>query len=397
MAVSMTGAQMQSAAIDWHLYQITGSPLALGTAGLVRLVPTVAFSLIGGAVADAMDRRKVLICAQLGLCFVAAAMSAAVAFHVDRPWLIYCLIAIGATSVAFSNPARQAMLPNLVPKEHLYNAITVNSVTFRITMIAGPLLAGLLIGGGLLKAAYAINAVSYIGVIWALAAIKKPLSLAGGTGRAGLSIAALKEGLHFVWSTPILVWTLALDFWATFFSSADALLPIFAKDVLHVGPTGYGLLRSATAVGTLIASSVMAVRPPIVRQGRTILIAVIFYGAMTLLFGASKWFWLSWIALAAVGAADTVSTILRQTIRQLVTPDHLRGRMTSVNMIFFMGGPQLGELEAGVVAQLAGAPFSVMSGGIGCIVAAGYIWTRARGLRDYRLPTHAADAEPRNG
>ena len=206
---------------------------------------------------------------------------------------------------------------------------------------------------------------------------------AESAGAGAVSLDTLKEGLAFVAKTPILVSTMALDFFATFFSSANALLPIFAKDILHVGPTGYGLLAAAPAVGSLVAGVGVATLPPIVRQGRTLIAAVFVYGLATIGFGFSNVFWLSALFLSATGAADTVSTVLRQTIRQLVTPDRLRGRMVSVNMIFFMGGPQLGELEAGVVAGLAGAPFSVISGGVGCLIAAVLVARRAPGLRRY--------------
>jgi hypothetical protein len=213
---------------------------------------------------------------------------------------------------------------------------------------------------------------------------------AGNKTEAGtVSFGALTEGLRFVWQTPILVWTLSLDFLATFFSSANALMPIFARDILHVGARGYGLLAAAEAVGALAAGACLAVGRPIVRQGRTVLWAVVLYGAATVVFGASKLFWLSWMALAFGGVADSISTILRQTIRQLVTPNRLRGRMTSVNMIFFMGGPQLGEFEAGLVATWLGAPWSVITGGLGCLLTVALVAARASTLRNYRSPDAA--------
>ena len=198
-------------------------------------------------------------------------------------------------------------------------------------------------------------------MIGALFALRLPEGVAAEPGeeKARVSLGALTEGLSFVRRTPILVWTLTLDFLATFFSSANALLPIFARDILHVGARGYGLLAAAEAVGALLTGMLLSLLPQIRQQGRTVIWAVVAYGLATVAFGASHLFWLSWLALALVGAADSVSTILRQTIRQLVTPDRLRGRMTSVNMIFFMGGPQLGELEAGLAATWLGAPWSV--------------------------------------
>lgn len=198
------------------------------------------------------------------------------------------------------------------------------------------------------------------------------------------------EGLRFVWRTPIIVQTMTLDFVATFFASANQLLPIFAKDILQVGARGLGFLASAPAVGAVCAGLVMARLGILKRQGLIVIVSVAIFGAATIAFGLSRAFWFSLAMLAVTGAADTVSTILRQTIRQLATPNNLRGRMTSVNMIFFMGGPQLGELEAGTVASIFGAPLSVLTGGIGCLVAASVAIVAAKTLRRYERGTTSA-------
>jgi MFS family permease len=196
---------------------------------------------------------------------------------------------------------------------------------------------------------------------------------------------AAREGLRFVFAQPIVRSTMLLDFAATFFASATALLPIFAQDILHVGAHGYGWLYAAPSVGAALAGLVMAYAiERIERRGAVLLWAVAAYGAATVVFGISQSFWLTLVCLAAVGGADTVSTVIRNIIRQLETPDELRGRMTGVNMIFFMGGPQLGELEAGVVAQLFGAVASVVSGGLGCLLATALVARREPRLRHYR-------------
>jgi MFS family permease len=231
---------------------------------------------------------------------------------------------------------------------------------------------------------YAVNAVSFLAVIIALL-----LMHASGRPESGeqtgsrVSFGALGEGLRFVWRTPIIVQTMTLDFIATFFASATALLPIFAAEILKVGARGLGLLAAAPAAGSVITGLVMARVGTFKRQGKLVVVSVAIYGAATILFGLSRWFWLSLVMLAITGAADTVSTVLRQTIRQLVTPNHLRGRMTSVNMIFFMGGPQLGEMEAGAVAALIGATLSVVTGGIGCLIAATIAALTAKSLLQY--------------
>src|SRR2546423_15075591 len=199
----------------------------------------------------------------------------------------------------------------------------------------------------------------------------------------GISREALVEGLRFVWRTPIIVQTMTLDFVATFFASANQLLPIYAKDILNVGARGYGLLGAAPAMGAVVAGLVMARMGVLKKQGVTVIVSVAFYGAAMIAFGVSQVFWISLLMLALTGAADAVSTILRQTIHQLVTPNKLRGRMTSINMIFFMGGPQLGEVEAGALAALLGAPFSVVTGGAAWVIAAVFTAIQAKNLRQY--------------
>ncbi|MDQ2690874.1 MAG: MFS transporter, partial [Chloroflexota bacterium] len=185
---------------------------------------------------------------------------------------------------------------------------------------------------------------------------------------AGVSLASIKEGIHFILNKPIILSTMLLDFVATFFASANTLMPIIARDVLRVGVVEYGWLSAAQSAGAVLAALVVSQLPEVRRQGQIFLASVVVFGLATVVFGLSRTLVLAWFALALTGAADAVSTIIRNTIRQLQTPDHIRGRMTSVNQIFFQGGPQLGEVEAGVMAQIFGAPFAIITGGIGCIV-----------------------------
>src|SRR5205085_2967966 len=262
---------------------------------------------------------------------------------------IYLLTALSSAATAFDNPARQALLPSLVPEEVFPNAVSLGFVAFQVAMVLGPVVGGFVLARFGPAVVYAANAASFLAVIAAVLLIR-----ASGRGKdkeAGrVSLEAMKEGLKFVRRTPIMVQTMALDFVATFFASATALLPIFAQNVLHVGAHGYGLLAGASAFGAVVTGLLLARNPDWHKPGLTIILAVAVYGASTVVFGLSHTYWLSLLMLALSGAADTVSTVIRQTIRQLITPDRLRGRMTSVNMIFFMGGPQLGELEAGLVA-----------------------------------------------
>ncbi len=382
--VSTAGSQMQQAAVAWQVYLLTNSAVALGLVGLVRVVPIILLSIFGGVVADVLDRRRLLMVTQTILMSLSLLLAIATWSGAISIWMIYALTALAAGAISFDNPARQAMVPSLVPREQLTNAISVNSTMFQVATVVGPALAGLVIASSGVEMVYAIDAVSFLAVLVALILIHPP-PIIGGIQR--VSIGAAIEGLRFMRESPILLWTMLLDFVATFFGSATALLPIFARHVLSVGSAGYGILYASPAVGAIVAGTLMSIfGSRIRRQGITILIAVGAYGLFTICFGLSHTFLISLLALAGTGAADTISTVLRQTVRQLNTPDALRGRMTSVSMMFFMGGPQLGEMEAGVVAQALGAPLSVITGGVAAILATALIASRARALRRYTAP-----------
>lgn len=361
---------MQLVAINWHVYLLTKSPLALGAVGLVRVIPIILCSLLGGLVADAFDRKHLILLAQTVMLLSAGALAVITAEGLGSVWPIYILTAISSAAVAFDNPARQALLPMLVAREDFPNAVSLGLIAFQVSMITGPALAGIILSNQGPALVYALNALSFLAVIIAILLMRvSGRADSEGDQAARVSLGALREGLSFVWRTPIIVQTMTLDFVATFFASATALLPIFAAEILHVGARGLGALAAAPAVGSVAAALAMARLGVVRKQGATVIGAIAVYGMATLAFGLSRVFWFSLLMLAITGAADTVSTVLRQTIRQLVTPNHLRGRMTSVNMIFFMGGPQLGEMEAGAAARLLGARSSVVLGGVGCLLA----------------------------
>lgn len=383
--ISVVGSRMQMVAIRWHIFDLTHSYTALALISLFRFVPIVIFSMIGGAVADARDRRLIMLGTQSVLTFSALLLFGMTETGRITPMAIYALNALSAAAIAFDNPARQSLTPNLVPREHYANAASLNSISMNTATVVGPLLSGFFIGMGKLGLVYGVNAISFLAVIVALLRLRKFPYQSASAQRPQVNRQALKDGMLFVWHTPILVWIIVLDFLATFFSSADALLPAFATDVLHVGPRGYGKLAAAEAVGSLTAGAFLSAHVKVRDHGKVIIAAVLMYGVATIVFGASKTFWISWIALAVAGLADTVSTILRQTIRQLVTPDNLRGRMSATMMLFFMGGPQLGNVEAGLVAKWIGAPWSVITGGIGCVLATLWVAFKGKELRDYRL------------
>jgi MFS family permease len=378
---------MQLAAVLWHvslLVRPDRRALALGLIGLVRLLPVVCFSIAGGAVADAWDRRRVMLTTQISAALVATVLATITFRGLTQAWPIYVLTALGGITGAFDGPARQSMVPSLVPREHLANAISLNVIMFQIASVVGPSLGGIVIATLGVAWVYAINALSFGCVIAALL-MMRDVPPRDPSQSADVSWRAVREGLHFVFSVPIISSTMLLDFFATFFSSATALLPIFAQDILHVGARGYGWLYAAPAVGAAVTSLVMVrTIDHIERRGIVLLWSVVCYGIATVIFGVSTIFWLTFVCLAATGAADTVSAVLRNLIRQLETPDHLRGRMIGVNMVFFMGGPQLGELEAGGAAQWIGARWSVIIGGIGCLIATTWIAARTPGLLSYR-------------
>lgn len=365
--LSIAGTQMQIWALFWHIRTLTEEPIALGGVGLARILPVIIFSLVGGVIADSFDRRKVMFLTQSAAALLAVGLGLLTQFGQISIWLIYALTALQAIAIAFDGPARQALVPNLVPAKDLPNAFSMTSIAWQTGAIIGPALSGIVIAFGGQEAVYYINAVSYLAVIVALILIG-PVAQTKTDRIAGVSWNSIREGIQFIVSKPIIISTMLLDFVATFFASANTLMPIIARDVLHVGVVEYGWLSAAQSVGAVIAALVVSQLPELRRQGQLFLGSVVVFGAATIVFGATTSLALAWFALAVTGAADSVSTIIRNTIRQLQTPDHIRGRMTSVNQIFFQGGPQLGEVEAGVVAQLFGGPAAIISGGIGCIV-----------------------------
>jgi MFS family permease len=391
LLVSFSGTFMQNAALLWHISLIVPpdkKALALGLVGLGRVVPVVVFSMISGVVADALDRRRVMLLTQTLAALVAFALAVLTYRGVTALWPIFLLAAIGGGVSAFDLPARAALVPMLVPREHLPNAITLNTIMFQTASVLGPALAGFVIAATGIAATYALNGLSFGFVIAALLMMRDvprtgPAIEKGS--RNDLSWRAAREGLDFVFRSPLMRSTMLLDFFATFFASATALLPIFAQDILHVGATGYGWLFAAPAVGSFVTSlALVPLVEKIRRRGASIIWSVVGHGAATIVFGLSRSFWLTFLCLAAVGSTDTISTVLRNVIRQLETPDRLRGRMTGVNMVFFMGGPQLGEFEAGAVANWFSAPFSVISGGIGCVLSTAWVAWSTPLLRRYR-------------
>jgi MFS family permease len=376
MAFSIAGSQMQVWALFWHVRTLTEHPIALGGIGLARIIPVIIFSLIGGSIADAANRRNIMFITQALMAGVALVLALLTFRGVITIWHIYALTALQAVGISFDTPARQAIIPNLVPARDLPNAFSLQSISFQTGAIVGPAMSGLVIAYLGLSWAYLFNAVSFLAVILSLVFMGPIPQKAIRKVRSAVSWPAIKEGVAFIRSHPIILSTMLIDFSATFFSSANTLMPIIAVDILGVGPVEYGWLSSAQSIGAVAAALVISQLPQIRRQGPLFLISVAAFGLATIAFGLARTFPLAMLALIFIGASDSVSTIIRNTIRQLQTPDHIRGRMVSINQIFFMGGPQLGEVEAGVVAQFFGAPFAIVSGGVACILSVGWISRR---------------------
>jgi MFS family permease len=394
LLVSLAGSQMQISAIFWHIRTLTGKPdpLALGGIGLARILPIIVFSFLSGPVADSFNRRSILFITQSVMTLTALVLATLTFSGHIQLWHIYALTAIQATAGAFDLPARQAMVPNLVPAADLPNAFSMQSIAANTGSVVGPLLGGVVIASLGQGYTYLFNAISFVAVLLALAVIGHvPQDMTRSTG---VNLSAVGDGVRFILSRPMILSTMVLDFVATFFASANTLMPIVARDLLKVGELGYGVLSSAQSIGSVLAGLVISQLSFLRRQGSVFMGAVVIFGGATILFGVSHVFVLALLALILMGAADAVSTIIRNTIRQLQTPDHMRGRMTSLNQIFFQGGPQLGEVEAGVVAQLFGVPFCIISGGIGCIIGVLLIALRWPQVRSYNGDEPIAAATP---
>ncbi len=377
--VSMAGSQMQLWALLWHISTLSNQPIVVSGIGLVRFLPILLFSLVGGVIADSFNRRTILFITQVTMMLVAVALGLLTYYNTIQIWHIYLLTGIQAVASSFDMPARQSLVPNLVTRDIYPNAFSLQSIASNTGAILGPALSGIVVSSLGLSWVYIVNAITYLAVVIALILIgniPQNRGVPAGSPRA-FSFQAIREGIRFIANSPIILSSMILDFLATFFSSANTLLPFIAQNVLKVGVVQYGWLSSGQSIGAVTVALLFSQRANFRRQGQLLLGAVTFFGLATVVFGLSRNFLLTLFALIFIGASDSVSTILRNTIRQLQTPDYIRGRMISINQIFFAGGPQLGEIEAGLVAQAFGLPAAIISGGIGCVAAAaaiGGIW-----------------------
>ncbi|HEY8692455.1 MAG TPA: MFS transporter [Chloroflexota bacterium] len=363
--LSNLGTQFTTVAMAWQMYQLTNSAFQVGLLGLGRALPQIGLALFGGVLADAADRRRILMALQLVNLGVSSGLAVLTLAGLISPTTLLAAAVLFAFSSSVETPTRQAVIPNLVDRLDIGAAIAFNGTQRNLAKIVGPAIAGVMLavsGPGL---CYALDATSWFAMLAALALIRKPLQ---GLLKARASVEALLAGARFVASQQVILAFMVLDFGAMFFGSSIALLPIYARDILAVGPVGLGLLYAAPSVGAVLGAALMSTGIRVDRAGMWVLIGFAAYGLCTIGFALSRVLWLSLPLLAGTGLGDEIGAVLRNTSNQLLTPDELRGRVAAVNGAFVNGGPQLGQFESGVVAALGGVQLSALTGGIGAVL-----------------------------
>jgi MFS family permease len=388
-AISGVGTQMHAIALSWQVFEITGSVALLGLLGLVRAISLMVVSLAGGAIADSVNRRQLLIGTNLVLLVLSGALAVATETGVVNVTMLFIVAALVSAVSSFDGPARQALIPTLVPRRRIPDAMSLNILTGNVADMFGPALGGFAIAFIGISGTYALDAVSFLAVVIALLMMRQRDS-----GRVRISrgsVAMVVEGLRFVKRTPVIYGIMLLDFMATILGATIALTPVFADVIFEAGPQGLGLLNSAPAVGAVGGAAVMSVIRPPQRPGRIILGAIVSYGIFLMLFGLSPNIWIALIFLAGYGASDAVSMTMRHTIRNLATPDELRGRVAATHSTFSSGGPRLGEFQTGLMASFVGIRATPVIGGIGCVIVAVAIGRLIPAIWSYSFSEHSGD------
>ena len=387
-AISGVGTQMHAVALSWQVFEITGSVALLGVLGLVRAASLMTVSLAGGAIADSVNRRHLLIVTNLILLLLSGGLAVATETGAVNVTMLFIVAALVAAVSSFDGPARQALIPTLVPRRRIPDAMSVNILTGNVADMLGPAVGGFAIAFIGISGTYAIDAASFLAVVLALLMMDQRDS--GRVRISGGSVAMVVEGLRFVRRTPVVYGVMLLDFLATILGATVALTPVFADIIFDAGPQGLGLLNSAPAVGAVAGATVMSIVRPPKKPGRLIIAAIISYGIFLTLFGLSPNIWIALLFLAGYGASDAVSMTMRHTIRNLATPDHLRGRVAATHSTFSSGGPRLGEFQTGLAASLIGIRATPVIGGIGCVIVALSIAKIIPAVLNYQF----ADAQP---
>ena len=372
------GAEAQAVAVAWQVYSITHRAIDLGFTGLALFLPGLLFLLPAGHVADRFDRRQViLVCYSLQIVGTATLLWFAWS-GLQHILPIYAVLFLIGSGRAFSAPASSALIPHLVPEEHFVNAVTWGGAIFQFANMSGPALGGLLFTfplihffpGTHLQGAGIVYLFTLCSLVWFLLLIASLQVRLGRMEHQATSLHVMLAGFRYVWSRSLLLGSFSLDLFVVLLGGAVALMPIFAVDILHTGPTGLGILRAAPSVGALAMSLVMARFPLTRHAGRRLFTCVAIYGVAIIVFGLSRYLWLSLVALAISGAADTISVIIRGSLLQLATPPEMRGRVSAVNSLFIGASNELGEFESGLTAQWLGAVRATVFGGIGSLLVA---------------------------
>ena len=368
-------AQMLGVAVGMEMLEITGKALALGLSGLAIFLPNFILALAGGQLSDHFDRRRILILCNIGLTACAGILAALAAVHARSPLAIYGVLTVIGAIRAFSGPAGQALMPSLVDKTLLERAIALSSSSWQLAMIVGPSLGGAIyaVSGSPAVVYGACTAIAFVSVVSVIAIGHAPTDRAAApSGKATLAV--LFAGIRYVWSDKPILGAISLDLFAVLLGGAVALLPIFARDYLHVGAWGFGMLRSAPGVGASATALVLAWFPLRRHAGIVMFACVFLFGLATIAFGESRSFAISLLSLVILGAADMISVVVRSTLIQLRTPDEMRGRVSAVNMVFIGASNDLGEFESGVTAEWFGSRLAVLIGGVGtCVVV--LVWS----------------------
>lgn len=378
--IASFGQQMLTVAVGWELYERTHSSLSLGLVGLMQFLPMVLMTLPAGHIADTRNRKHVIIAMQALLVLATLGLALISIFQESVSWVYCCLFASGLART-FLWSASASFMPQLVSREQFPRAVAWSANSFQFSAVAGPA-----VGGGLIALThhaatiYLLNAVASAVCLILICFVRSPHK---PVVKTDFSLAGLLGGFHFVFKTKVILGAVTLDMFAVLFGGATALLPVYAKDILHVGPSGLGLLEAALPVGSLVCGLYMAHRPPLLKAGRALLLGVAIFGLATIGFGFSKSFPLSWLMLFLGGFADNISVVVRHTLVQLLTPDAMRGRVSAVNNLFIGTSNELGGFESGLVSNFFGPVVSVVSGGIATILVVIGIAAKWPKLRSY--------------
>jgi len=367
LLISSIGNQISSVTIAWQVYVITDSPLQLGITGLFRALPIIIFSLTGGVLADRMSRRRLLIVTQGCAMILALLLALLTTSGLVKVWHIYLVTFLTGAVTTFDQPARGALIPSLVPREHLATAFALNVTLRQTATLVGPFLAGIIISSLDIGSAYYFNALSFLAVLICLALMRVEETWTASKKESALH--SLREGVHFVWRHGAIMALLVLDTCVNLFGAYKTMMPVFARDLLDVGPTGLGLLLGSPAAGALIGSGAVMMLGNPKRKGQMVIAVTLLYSLGLILFALSSSFWLSMVIAFALGALDAVGETLRMTVIQLMTPDHLRGRVQGLVYLFVVGGPFLGQAQLGMAATLLSVPGAVVMGGIVSVAA----------------------------